>query len=114
MTFIPAGKYFSRSFSLARMRSAVSRALAPGSWRTARTPAGFPLYRALRSARSVPSSARPTSLTLTTDPSGLVRSGIDSNSWGVTSSDWTRMGALRRWPGTAGAPPSWPAETSTL
>ena len=66
------------------------------------------------SGSSVPSSVRPTSLTRTTDPSGLVRRGTAANSSGVTRSDWTRMEALSRWPGTAGAPPSWPAETSTL
>lgn len=32
----------------------------------------------------------------------------------MTSSDCTRIEALSRWPGAGGAPPSCPAETSTL
>jgi len=43
-----------------------------------------------------------------------MRSGMAANSSGVLSSDCTMMDALRRWPGTAGIPPNWPAETSTL
>ena len=54
------------------------------------------------------------SRTRTTEPSAFVRSGIAANSSGVTRSDWTRIDAFSRWPGTAGAPPSWPAETSAL
>ena len=66
------------------------------------------------SGLSGPSSVRPTSLTRTTEPSASFRRGIAANSSGVTRSDWTRIEALSRWPGTAGAPPNWPAETSTL
>ena len=72
------------------------------------------MNRNLRSGISVPSSVRPTSFTFTTEPSAFVRSGTAANSSGVFRSDWTRIEALRRCPGTAGAPPSWPAETSTL
>ena len=66
------------------------------------------------SAKSVPNAVRPTSRTRTTEPSGSVRSGTAANSSGVSSSDWTRIDAFSRWPGTAGVPPNWPAETSTL
>ena len=66
------------------------------------------------SGSSVPSSVRPTSLTRTTEPSALVRIGMAANSSGVTSSDWIRIEAFSRWPGTAGMPPNCPAEISTL
>jgi len=76
--------------------------------------AGSPLYCARMSAASVPSSVRPTSRTRTTDPSAFVLRGIAANSSGVTRSDWTRIEAFRRCPGTAGDPPNWPADTSAL
>ena len=44
-------------------------------------------------------------------PSGVVFRMIASNCSGVCSRDWALMVALSTVPGTAGVPPSWPAET---
>ena len=96
------------------MAAAVLNALAPEAWRMAMAADGRPLWKPTMSERSEPSSVRPTSLMRTTEPSWLMRSGIAANSSGFCSRCCTMMGELRRCPGTAGAPPNWPAETSTL
>ena len=114
MAFIPGGKYRDISAIFALTASAVDRAFAPAACRTARAAAGLPLNRMLDPYRSVPSSVRPTSRTRTVEPSELTRRGMAPNSSGVRSRLWTMTDAFNRWPLTAGAPPNWPAETSTL
>ena len=111
---MPGGKLRDSSAILALIPSAVSSALAPASCRMASAAEGLPLKEPLMSGSSVPSSVLPMSRICTTEPSASVRRGMFANCSGVTSSDWTTIEALRRWPGMAGAPPNWPAETSTL
>jgi len=50
----------------------------------------------------------------TAEPSALMRSGMAANSSGVRSMFCTMIEVFSRCPATAGAPPNWPADTSTL
>ena len=46
-----------------------------------------------------------------TEPSGLLRSTIAANCSGVCRRSCALIVAFNCWPGTAGAPPSWPMVT---
>ncbi len=71
--------------------------------------AGFPLRRAAKSYDSAPSFAWPTSLTRTSDPSGLARTTMSSNCAGVCSRPCAVIGIVISVPTGAGSRPSRPA-----
>src|SRR6267142_2613125 len=57
---------------------------------------------------------RATSLNFTCEPSGFTRSRIWPNCSADCRRVWAMSVAFKPWPGNAGAPPSWPADTCAL
>jgi len=98
----------------ARTASAVASALAPGASWMPMPAAGRPSYFVSTKYVSAPRPIRATSRSRTREPSVSTLSRMSPNCSGVRSRVASVIVAVRRWPGVAGVPPSWPPATCTF